>query len=39
MEGDSLTRRLTLPRAIASEVVIDSVCLLIEFAALANGYP
>ena len=39
MEGDSLTRRLTLHRATTSEVVFDSVCLLIESAARANGLP
>ena len=39
MDGDSLTDRLTLHRATASEVVFGSVCLLIESAARANGLP
>ena len=40
MEGDSLARPLTLPRmAITSDDVMDSVCMLIESAALANGLP
>ena len=40
MEGDSLAGQLVLSRgATASETVIDSVCLLIKSAALANGLP
>ena len=40
MEGDSLSRSTDFAsRATASETVIDSVCLLIESAALANGLP